>query len=130
MKITKYVCPYTIYIYIYRYVDILFSLTKAIFIMFGRVTTYCQALKTWIGDNTTRYHNFNELPHALPHALLYILPQFSIVWGYLQRVTITSTCYHKCYRTFSISLAWCWAICNGLPRVVVKCRKKYILIFF
>ena len=59
---------------------------------------------TWIGDNATRYHNFNVLPHALlyifsqfnkighngmryhnfnilPHAFSYIFSQFSMVWG-------------------------------------------------
>ena len=29
------------------------------------------------------YHNFNILPHTLS----YIFSQFSMVWGYLQRVT-------------------------------------------
>ena len=38
----------------------------------------------WIGRNATCYHNFNVLPHALP----YISSQCSMVWGYLQRVTI------------------------------------------
>ena len=38
----------------------------------------------WIGHNATCYHNFNVLPHALP----YIFSQCSMVWGYLQRVTI------------------------------------------
>ena len=32
----------------------------------------------WIGHNATRYHNFNPLPHALPHALLYIFSQFNM----------------------------------------------------
>ena len=54
----------------YIYVDILFGLTKAIEIMFERVTTYYQTLKTWIGHNATRYHTFNALPHALSHVLL------------------------------------------------------------
>ena len=53
---------------------------------------------TWIGQNAMRYRNFNVLPHALP----YIFSRFSMVWGYLQRVTT----------------------------VTVKFIKKYILIFF
>ena len=60
----------------YMYDDIVFPLTKAIPIMFERVTTYYQTLWTWVGHNTTRYHNFN----ALPHALLYIFSQFSMFW--------------------------------------------------
>ena len=66
------------------YVDILFPLTNAIPIMFENVTTHYQTLHTWVGHNVTRYHNFNALPHALP----YIFSQFSMVWGYLQLVTI------------------------------------------
>ena len=62
------------------YVDILFPLTKAIPIMFERVTAHYQTLQTWIDHNATRYHNFNVLPHALS----YIFFQFSMVWGYLQ----------------------------------------------
>ena len=38
------------------HVDLLFPLTRAIPIMFKRVTTYYQTLQTWIGYNTTRYH--------------------------------------------------------------------------
>ena len=41
------------------YVAILFPLTKATPIMFERVTTHYQTLKTWIGHGPTRYHNFN-----------------------------------------------------------------------
>ena len=33
-----------------------------------------QALQTWIGHDSTRYHNVNALPHALP----YILSQFNM----------------------------------------------------
>ena len=51
----------------YMYVDILFPLTKAIPIMYERVTTYYQTLKTWIGHNATRYHKINALPQALPY---------------------------------------------------------------
>ena len=36
---------------LYMYVDILFPLTKAIPIMFERVTTYYQTLQIWIGHN-------------------------------------------------------------------------------
>ena len=46
---------------------------------------------TWVDHNATRYHNFNMLLHALP----YIFSQFSVVWGYLQRVT---TRYHQIYK--------------------------------
>ena len=46
---------------------------------------------TWIGHNAKRYHNFNVLLHTLP----YIFSKFSIVWGYLQRVT---TRYHEIYK--------------------------------
>ena len=76
----------------YMYVDILFPLTKAIQVMFERVTTYYQTLQTWIGHNATRYHNYNALPHVLPHALPYVFPQFSMVCGYLQWVT--TRCHH------------------------------------
>ena len=71
----------------YMYVDIVFPLTKSIPIMFERVTIHYQALQTWIGHNPTIYLNFNALPHALPHALSCIFSHFSVVWGYLQRVT-------------------------------------------
>ena len=53
---------------------------------------------TWIGHNATCYHNFSVLLHALP----YIFSQFSMVCGYLQRIT----------------------------SVTVKFIKKYILMFF
>ena len=87
------------------YVDIFFSLTNAIPIMFEYATTHYQTLQKWIGHDATRYHthyrrfslsltwighnakrhhNFNMLLHALP----YIFSKFSMVWGYLQRVTI------------------------------------------
>ena len=71
----------------YMYVDILFPLTKVIPILFEPVTTRYQTLQTWIGHNAMRYHNFNALPQALPHALLYILSQFGMVWCYLKRIT-------------------------------------------
>ena len=61
----------------YMYLDILFPLTKAIPIMFERVTTRYQTLRTWIGHNATRYHNFKALPYALPHALPYTFSQFN-----------------------------------------------------
>ena len=62
----------------YMYADILFPLAKAIPIMFERVTTHYQTLWTRIGYYATRYHNFNALAYALPHALPYIFPQFDI----------------------------------------------------
>ena len=38
----------------YMYVEIFFSLTKAIPIMSERVTTHYQTLQTWIGHDTTQ----------------------------------------------------------------------------
>ena len=87
------------------YIDIPFPLTKAIPIMFERVTIDYQTLYTWIGHNTTPYHNFNALPHALPHTLSYI------------------------YHSLSLNLAWLWPICNLLPRATVKFIKRYIYIY-
>ena len=49
------------------HVDILFHQTKVIPIMFKRVTTYYQTLKTWIGHNATRYDKFYALTPMLPH---------------------------------------------------------------
>ena len=62
----------------YMYVDVFFSLTKAIPILFEHVTTHYQTLQTWIDHDATRYHNFNAIPHALPHALPYIFSQFNM----------------------------------------------------
>ena len=62
----------------YMYVDVFFPLTKAIPIMFEHVTSHYQTLQTWIGHDATRYHNFNALPHVLPHALPYIFSQFNM----------------------------------------------------
>ena len=59
---------------LYMYVNIFFPLTKAISIMFERVTTHYQTLQTWIGHDVTRHHNFNALTHALP----YICSQFNM----------------------------------------------------
>ena len=50
------------------HVDMLFPLTKVISVMFERVTTYYQTLKTWVD------HKFN----ALPHVLMYIFSQFNM----------------------------------------------------
>ena len=55
--------------------------------MFEHVTTRYQTLHTWISHNSTRYHNFTALPHALLHALQYIFSQFSMAWSYVQHVT-------------------------------------------
>ena len=52
-----------------------------------RVTTHYHTLQTWISLNLTRYHSLNALPHALPHASLYIFSEICLVLGYLQRVT-------------------------------------------
>ena len=79
------------------YVVILFSLTKAIPILFEYVTTHYQTLQTWIGHDATCYHNFNVLPHALPH----IFSKFSMVCGYLQRVT---TRYRQIYKKKYINI--------------------------
>ena len=62
----------------YLHGDIIFPQTKAILIMFEHVTTHYQTLQTWIDHNATRYHNFNTLPHALPHALSYIFSLFNM----------------------------------------------------
>ena len=62
----------------YMHADMFFPLTKAIPIMFERVTKHYQTLQTWIGHDAMRYHNFNALPHALPHALPYISSQFNM----------------------------------------------------
>ena len=51
---------------------------------------------TGIGQNATCYHNFS----VLPHTLLYIFSQCSMVWGYLQRVT---TRYHQIYKNIYIN---------------------------
>ena len=53
---------------------IYFPLTKAIAIMFERVITHYQTLRTWINHNAMRYHNLNVLPHVLP----YISSQFNV----------------------------------------------------
>ena len=53
---------------------IFFPLTKAIPIMFERVTTHYQALQTRVDHDATRYHNFNALSHVLP----YIFSQFNM----------------------------------------------------
>ena len=59
-----------IYMFIhYMYVDIFLPLTKAIPIIFERVTTHCQTLQTWIGHDATRNYNFKALSHTLPHVL-------------------------------------------------------------
>ena len=62
----------------YMYVYILFLLTKAIPIMFERVNTHYQTLRTYIDHNAKRYHHFNALPYALPHDLGFIFSQFHI----------------------------------------------------
>ena len=108
----------------YMFVDIIFPLTKTIPIIFKHITTDYQTLETWIDHNATRYHNFNQLPHALPyiylsltwidhnpmrchnfnilpHGLPYISSQFSIVWDYLQSVT---TLYHQIHKKLYINI--------------------------
>ena len=63
----------------HMYVDILLPLTKAILIMFEGITTHYQTLHTFIGYNVMRYHSLEVSPHALPLALSYIFPRFSMV---------------------------------------------------
>ena len=46
--------------------------------MFERVTTHYQTLKTWKGNNATRYHKFNALTLMVPHTLPYIFSQFNM----------------------------------------------------
>ena len=103
------------------HVGILFPLTKAIPMMFEGATTHYQTLQTWISHNATRYYNFSALLHVfmccrtfflsltlvghnatcyynfnvLPHAIPSIFTQFSMGWGYLQRVT---TRYRQIYK--------------------------------
>ena len=43
----------------------------------------------------------------------------------MQCITMTLTRYHTCSCTFSLSLAWLWAICIGLPRLTANLFKKY-----
>ena len=50
----------------YMYADISFSLTKAIPIMFERVTTHYQTLQTWIGHAASLTW-FGAICNALPH---------------------------------------------------------------
>ena len=63
----------------HMYVDILLPPTKAILIMFEGITTHYQTLHTFIGYNVMRYHSLDVSPHALPLALSYIFPRFSMV---------------------------------------------------
>ena len=60
-----------------------------------RYNTFSLSL-TWIGHNAKCYHNFNVLLHALP----YIFSKFSMVRGYLQRIT---TRYHQIYKKVYIN---------------------------
>ena len=52
------------------------AIMQCVIIISTRYHTFSLSL-TPMGHNEMRYHNFNMLPHAL----LYILSQFSIVWG-------------------------------------------------
>ena len=99
------------------YVDILFSQTKVIPIMFEHATTHYQTLQTWIGHAATHYHTRY---HACFRTFSPIL-----TWsGY------NTTCYynfnmlHARYDTFFLSLAWFGAIFNALPRTTVKFIKN------
>ena len=47
----------------------------------------------------------------------------------MQRFTITSMNYRTHYRTFSLSLAWFGAICNGLPYITIKFIKNVYYFF-
>ena len=68
-------------------VDITFTQSKAIPIIFEHLATHYQTLETRIGHNATRYPNLNVLPHELP----YIFSEICLVLGNLQWVT---TRYH------------------------------------
>ena len=70
----------------YMCVDVLFPLMKAIPIVWTFYHTLPNSTKMDRPYNGIHYHNFS----VLPHTLLYIFPQFSMVWCYLQHVT---TCY-------------------------------------
>ena len=37
-----------------------------------------------------------------------------------------TVCYHMCYHTFSLSLAWFGAICNALPWVTIRIVNKNV----
>ena len=76
-------------------VDTPFPLKKSILIMFECVTTHYQNIRTWIGHNATRCHDFNALPHALPQTLPCNFSQFSMVSDYLQRSTTHYCQIHK-----------------------------------
>ena len=112
----------------YMYVDILFPLTKAIPVMLEHVTKHYQTLQTWRGHNAMRYHNFNALPHALPHAhMRYRTFSLNLKW-----IGHNAMCYHN-FNVLShmlpyilFSLARSGTICNSLPRVTVKFIKKNI----
>ena len=77
---TLYVCWYT-------------SPSKKCHSNYECVTTYYQALQPWIGQNETRYDNFNALPYALP----FIFSQFNMVLGYFAMVyhALPSNLYNK-----------------------------------
>ena len=66
---------------------------KCILIIF----LYIFYIPAWIGHNATRYHNCNPIGQALP----YIFSQFSMVWGYLQRVTRR---YHQIYKKAYVNI--------------------------
>ena len=74
-------------------VDIPFTQSKAIPIIFEHLATHYQTLETWICHNATRCPKLNALPHALP----YIFSEICLVLGNLQRVT---TCYRQIYKKY------------------------------
>ena len=65
-----------------------------------RYRTFSPSL-TWIDDHATRYYNSNMLPHALPN----IFSQFTMVWSYLQCVTVKCvTRYRQVHEKIYIKL--------------------------
>ena len=79
--------------------------------------TNFQTPQTWLGHNTTRYHDLNVLPHALPHTLPYFCSEICLILGYLQRVT---TRYRKFFKkniyTFFINLT----VTHGNPLQIAQ----------
>ena len=59
--------------------------------------TNFQTPQTWLGQNATRYHGLNALPHALP----YMFSEICLIFGYLQRVT---TRYRQSFLKNSINI--------------------------
>ena len=78
-------------------VDIPFTQSKAIPIIFEHLATHYQTLETWIGHNATRYPNLNVLPHVLS----YIFSKILLVLGNLPRST---TRFRQIYKKYIYSI--------------------------